>query len=174
LAQGGRWNPADSVREQHLHDLLQCEPQQGAKAFLRYLLRPEQLGPFLEAAQGRFFPPMPKLLERPFWHSGNDPHVAVLARQLAGSDKRFWPSTYNWEYQEAEVGRVWPRAVMRIVMDDWTAEAAVDEAIAQQADHERVDAEPPRTHAARVRPAISRRRDDAPSARRALCSSRRS
>ena len=105
--------------------------KEGAKAFLRYLLQPEQLGPLLEAAQGRFFPPMPKLLERPFWHSGNDPHIALLADQLTGSDKRFWPSTYNWKYQEAEVGRVWPKAVMRIVMDGWSAEAAVDEAIAR-------------------------------------------
>ena len=94
-------------------------------------MRPEQLGPFLEAAQGRFFPTMPRLPERPFWHSGNDPHVAVLARQLAGSDKKFLPSAYNWKYQKAEVERVWPKAVTRIVIDGWSAEAAADEAIAR-------------------------------------------
>jgi hypothetical protein len=102
---------------------------EGAKAFLRYLLQPEQLGPYLEATQRRFFPPMPKLLERPFWQSGSDPHVAALARQLAGSEKKFVPSAYNWKYQKAEAERVWPKAVARIVVDNWSAEAAVDEAI---------------------------------------------
>jgi multiple sugar transport system substrate-binding protein len=104
---------------------------EGAKAFLRYLLQPEQLGPYLEATQGRFFPPMPRLLERPFWQSSSDPHVAALARQLAGSEKRFVPSAYNWKYQKAEAERVWPKAVARIVIDGWSAEAAIDEAIAR-------------------------------------------
>ena len=105
--------------------------QETAKAFLRYLLQPERCEAYLEAAQGRYFPPMPKLLDRPFWHSGNDPHVAAQANQLAGSDKKFWPSAYNWKYQQAEAERVWPKAVMRIVMDGWSAEAAVDEVIAR-------------------------------------------
>jgi multiple sugar transport system substrate-binding protein len=102
----------------------------GAKAFLRYLSEPEHLGPLLEASQGRWYPPMPALAERPFWADPSDPHRTVLRRQLAKHPARPAAEVYNWRYQLVYANQVWPKAIGRIVLEGWSAEAAADEAIA--------------------------------------------
>jgi multiple sugar transport system substrate-binding protein len=103
----------------------------GAKAFLRYLSKPEHLGPVLEASQGRWYPPMPSLAERPFWIDPADPHRSELRRQLTKHRTTPPPEVYNWRYQLVQAGKVWPNAISRIVLEGWSAEAAADEAIAR-------------------------------------------
>ena len=103
----------------------------GAEAFLRYLTEPDHLGPLLEASQGRWYPPMPALAERPFWTDPADPHRSVLRYQLAAYPVRPYPDVYNWRYQLVWANKVWPKAIGRIVLEGWSAEAAADEAIAR-------------------------------------------
>jgi multiple sugar transport system substrate-binding protein len=104
---------------------------EGARDFLRHLMRPEQLGPYIEAAQGRWYPTMPRLAETAFWTNPADPHRAVLSRQMATHRTEPQPDLINWKYQQAVTERVWEKAIGRIVIDGWSAEAAADEAIAR-------------------------------------------
>ena len=104
---------------------------EGARDFLRHLMRPEQLGPYIEAAQGRWYPTMPRLAETAFWTNPADPHRAVLSRQMATHRTEPQPDLINWKYQQAVTERVWEKAIGRIVIDGWSAETAADEAIAR-------------------------------------------
>jgi multiple sugar transport system substrate-binding protein len=102
----------------------------GAKAFLRYLIRPERLGPLVEAAQGRYFPALRELADTPFWTDPADPHRAVLRRQMTSN-----PGQRQWEdlslkLEQVYAEKVWPKAIDRIIVEGWTAERAADEAIA--------------------------------------------
>jgi multiple sugar transport system substrate-binding protein len=103
----------------------------GAKAFLKYLSKPEHLGPVLDASQGRWYPPMPSLADRLFWTDPADPHRSALRRQLTQHPTTPPPEVYNWRYQLVQAEKVWPNAISRIVIDGWTPEAAADEAIAR-------------------------------------------
>jgi multiple sugar transport system substrate-binding protein len=103
----------------------------GAAAFLRYLTDPEHLGPYLEAAQGRWFPPMPALAERPFWTDPADPHRNASWRQLVAHATKPSPRAYDRRYERVDVELVWPRAIGRVTVEGWSAEAAADEAIAR-------------------------------------------
>jgi multiple sugar transport system substrate-binding protein len=103
----------------------------GAEMFLRYLSEPEHLGPLLEASQGRWYPPVPELAERAFWTDPADPHRTVLRSQLTTHPTRPEVEVYNWRYQLVQADKVWPKAIGRIVLDGWSAEAAADEAIAR-------------------------------------------
>jgi hypothetical protein len=59
----------------HLEPLLSQSPgvlvlagspdPEAAKDFLRHLMRPEQLGPYIQVAQGRWYPTKPRLAENP-------------------------------------------------------------------------------------------------------------
>ena len=78
-------------------------------------------------------PPMPKLLEAPFWLDPGDPHRMALGH--AASD----PAARSYDYaarfgSAAPAGRreaVWPKAVHRVAADGISPEQAVDEAIAR-------------------------------------------
>ena len=101
----------------------------GAEAFLRRLTDPERLAPYLEASHGRWYPPMPALAERPFWTDPADPHRSVLRRQLATHATKPSPRAYDWRYLRVDAELVWPKAISRIAVEGWSAEAAADEAI---------------------------------------------
>jgi multiple sugar transport system substrate-binding protein len=103
----------------------------GARDLLRHLMRPERLGPYIEAAQGRQYPTMPGLAETPFWTDPADPHRTVLAHQMATRRIEPQPDVINWRYQRAVTERVWEKAIGRIVIDGWSPEIAADEAIAR-------------------------------------------
>jgi multiple sugar transport system substrate-binding protein len=87
--------------------------------------------PYLETSQGRWYPPMPQLAERPFWTDPADPHRSALRRQVATYRAKPLLEVYNWRYQRVRVERVWPKAVSRVAVEGWNAEAAADEAIAR-------------------------------------------
>jgi multiple sugar transport system substrate-binding protein len=103
---------------------------EGGKAFLRYLIRPERLGPLVEAAQGRYYPALRELADGPFWTDPADPHRVVLRRQMTDN-----PRLRPWErlslgLEQVYAERVWSKAIDRIILEGWTAERAADEAIA--------------------------------------------
>jgi multiple sugar transport system substrate-binding protein len=104
---------------------------EGAKTFLRYLIKPEQLGPLVEAAQGRYFPALAELADTPIWTNPADPHRMMLRQQMTGNPQQrpLWDLGLKLEQVYAE--KVWPKAIARIIVEGWTAERAADEAIAR-------------------------------------------
>ena len=53
-----------------------------AKEFIAFLLSEGRLGGFNEASLGRVLPPMPALLETPFWQDAKDPHRTAAVKQV--------------------------------------------------------------------------------------------
>ena len=106
-----------------------------AKEFVRFLVAEGWLAHYLDFAGERILPPMPKLLEAPFWLDPSDPHQMAAVMQIASR-----PTLYDyagvsgdWRYdrvwQEQEL--TWAKAIHRVAAEGITAEQAVDEAIAR-------------------------------------------
>jgi multiple sugar transport system substrate-binding protein len=91
------------------------------------------LAHYLDFAGERFLPPMPKLLDAPFWLDPSDRHHMVAAMQIASRPMQYDYATvsgdrrYRLVYQEL----VWAKAIHRVVTENISPEQAVDEAIAR-------------------------------------------
>jgi multiple sugar transport system substrate-binding protein len=78
-------------------------------------------------------PPMPKLLDAPFWRDPSDPHRMASVMQVASRPMQHDYATvsgdrrYDLVWQEL----IWPKAIHRVVTENITPEQAVDEAIAR-------------------------------------------
>jgi multiple sugar transport system substrate-binding protein len=103
----------------------------GAKEFMRFLLRPENLGPYLENSLARWFPVDQRLIETPFWKDTSDPHKVVEVRQYTQRPQTPWPHVFNHKLIQVNAENSWGKAVTRIVLESWTAEKAADELIAR-------------------------------------------
>jgi multiple sugar transport system substrate-binding protein len=104
-----------------------------AEEFVRFLVGEGWLAHWLDFAGDRFLPPMPALLETPFWLNPGDPHRMATAIQFLTR-----PRTYNyasvsgeWRRNRITADAVWPTAVHRVVADGLSPERAVDETIAR-------------------------------------------
>ena len=53
-----------------------------AKEFVRFLVEEGWLAHYLDFSGERMLPPMPKLLEQPFWLDPSDPHRMAAAMQV--------------------------------------------------------------------------------------------
>jgi len=117
---GGAWVvvPADSE-----HTVV-------AKQFLSYLLQPENLQRLTEQFKGRSLPPMPDLLNTPFWQNSNDPHLAAL-QVISAGNIRPYPDTLNPAYAEISQQRIFTTALERVIRDGVSPAAAADDAIAR-------------------------------------------
>ncbi len=100
---------------------------ENAKSFLALLLKPETIGPMLQANGGRWVPVMPKLLADPFYSQSTDPHVAAMYKQFTESATTPLPHTYNRLYAKVMQEQLWQKAMGRIVIDGWETDKAVDE-----------------------------------------------
>ena len=79
-------------------------------------------------------PPMPKLLEAPFWLDATDPHRMAAVMQIASRPMPYDYATVSGEWRYTVVTgseNVWANAVHRIVTEGISPEQAVDEAIAR-------------------------------------------
>ena len=103
----------------------------GAKEFMRFLLRPDNLGPYLENSLARWFPVDQRLIETPFWKDTSDPHKVVEVRQYTQRPQTPWPHVFNHKLIQVNAENSWGKAVTRIVLESWTAEKAADELIAR-------------------------------------------
>ena len=103
-----------------------------AKAFVRFLVGEGWLAHYLDFAGERMLPPMPKLLQAPFWLDPGDPHRMRSAMQLMTQPRALEQYT-PLDLRDRLVGQeaVWPKAVHRVVTEGITPEQAVDEAIAR-------------------------------------------
>jgi multiple sugar transport system substrate-binding protein len=106
-----------------------------AKEFVRFLAGEGWLAHWLDFAGDRFMPPMPALVEQPFWLDPGDPHRMAAAMQFLTRPHDYWEAyaavSGEWRHDRVYAERVWPKAVHRVVVDGLTPEQAADEAIAR-------------------------------------------
>jgi multiple sugar transport system substrate-binding protein len=102
-----------------------------AKEFVRFLAGEGWLAHYLNFAGERMLPPMPALLQAPFWLDPGDPHRMRSAMQLLTQ-----PRSYNyavvsgdWRHSKVDQEAVWERAIYRVAAEEITPDQAVDEAI---------------------------------------------
>src|SRR5689334_14984832 len=104
-----------------------------AKEFVHFLMAEGWLAHWLDFAGERFLPPMPALLDAPFWFDPDDPHRMRSAIQFLTRPRTYDYAVVSGEWRHARVRRerVWSKAVHRVAVDELTPEQAVDEAIAR-------------------------------------------
>jgi multiple sugar transport system substrate-binding protein len=104
-----------------------------AKEFMSFLSREGWLGHYLNFAGERMLPPMPALLEAPFWMDPGDPHRMRSAVQLLTrpQSRSYVTVSGDWRHGKIIQEDVWEKAVYRVAIGELTAEQAVDEAIAR-------------------------------------------
>jgi multiple sugar transport system substrate-binding protein len=107
----------------------QGKNQAAAKEFMRYFLRPENLGPYLEGSLARWFPVDKRLVDTPYWKDQSDPHKVVEVRQYTQRPQTPWPQVYNHKIIQVNAENAWGKAVTRVVLESWPADKAVDELI---------------------------------------------
>jgi multiple sugar transport system substrate-binding protein len=104
-----------------------------AKEFVRFLVAEGWLAHWLDFAGERILPPMPKLLEAPFWLDPHDRHhmAAAMQASLRPMGHNYAQASGNWRHQVVSKERVWAQAVHRVAADGVSPEEAVDDAIAR-------------------------------------------
>ncbi len=106
-----------------------------AKEFVRFLVENGGLAQWLSSAGDRFLPPMPTLLQAPFWLDPSDPHRMAAAIQFL-TRPRDYSDAYavisgDWRHSRVVAETVWAKAVNRVAADGISPERAVDKAIAR-------------------------------------------
>jgi multiple sugar transport system substrate-binding protein len=103
------------------------------KEFVRFLVADGWLAHYLDWSHDRLMPPMPKLLDAPFWLDPSDPHRMPAAIQFLTRprDQMLAVASYNWRYVLPNRELVWAKAVHRVAAEGISPEPAVDEAIAR-------------------------------------------
>jgi multiple sugar transport system substrate-binding protein len=103
-----------------------------AKEFVRFLVAEGWLAHYLNFSGERILPPMPKLLDSPFWLDPSDPHRMAAAMQASSRPMQhdYATASGNWRHDRVYQERVWPKAIHRIAAEGISPEQAVDEAIA--------------------------------------------
>jgi multiple sugar transport system substrate-binding protein len=104
-----------------------------AEEFVRFLVAEGWLAHYLDFSAERLLPPMPKLLDQPFWLDPSDPHRMAAAMQVASRPMQhdYLTVTGDWHHDLVAQEGVWEKAVYRVAMDGISPEQAVDEAIAR-------------------------------------------
>lgn len=102
-----------------------------ATSFLSYLIQPEVLANYIEAAGGRFFPVNKANWDDPFWTNPKDPHISTVRKMLTASPTRPHYFSDNPAYMEVLEKNVWGEALYSILAEGISPEVAADKAIAQ-------------------------------------------
>ena len=104
-----------------------------AKEFVRFLVAEGWLTHYLDFSGERMLPPMPKLLDQPFWLDPSDPHRMAGGDAVPGSRRASTTMRGFGRLAARLVERdaVWAKAVHRVAADGISPEQAVDEAIAR-------------------------------------------
>ena len=104
-----------------------------AKEFVRFLVSEGWLAHYLDFAGERMLPPMPKLLDAPFWLDPSDPHRMAAVMQIASRPTQYGyaPATGNWRHDRVWQELTWAKAIHRVAAEGISPEQAVDDAIAR-------------------------------------------
>ncbi|WID95397.1 extracellular solute-binding protein [Bosea vestrisii] len=100
------------------------------KEFMAFMMKDENLRPFVEGSVGRWFPTTIEAAKSPFWNDGKDPHRAIVYKQYTDGTVPF-QFVYNYKFTAVNAENVWAKAVNRVLVDKVTPEQAVDEMIAR-------------------------------------------
>jgi multiple sugar transport system substrate-binding protein len=100
---------------------------------VRFLVAEGWLAHYLDFAGERMLPPMPKLLEAPFWLDPSDQHKMAAVMQASARPMQYDYATVtgDWRHDLAVREEPWAKAVNRIVSEGIGPEQAVDETIAR-------------------------------------------
>ncbi|GFZ89798.1 ABC transporter substrate-binding protein [Okeania sp. KiyG1] len=101
-----------------------------AKQFMTYFFQPENLKLWIEKHKGRAIPPIPELLNTPFWQDAEDPHISALRAIYLGPTQPL-PSVISPAYNEVVKEKIWAEALASIIQDGISPEEAADRAIAR-------------------------------------------
>jgi multiple sugar transport system substrate-binding protein len=104
-----------------------------AENFVRFLTQEGWLAHWLDFAGDRWFPPMRKLVEQPFWLDPSDPHRMRAAIQIMTQPHLLDMDLRDHEWRSGQIWgeHIWGKAVHRVVTEGISPEQAVDEAIAR-------------------------------------------
>jgi multiple sugar transport system substrate-binding protein len=104
-----------------------------AKEFVRFLVGEGWLAHYFDFSGERMLPPMPKLLDAPFWVDPNDPHRIAAVMQIASRPlgHEYGPASGDFRHDRIWQELVWAKAIHRVAAERITPEQAVDEAIAR-------------------------------------------
>ena len=104
-----------------------------AEEFVRFLVAEGWLAHYLDFSAERMLPPMPKLLDQPFWLDPSDRHRMAAVMQVSSRPLHHIYSVASGDRRHDLVSRerVWAKAIDRIVTEGVSPEQAVDEAIAR-------------------------------------------
>ena len=104
-----------------------------AKDFVRFLVAEGWLGHWLDFAGDRMLPPMPKLLDSPFWLDPTDPHHMAAVMQVASRPMQYNYATVSgdWRYSLVHSEDPWGKALHRVAAEGISPAQAVDEAVAR-------------------------------------------
>jgi multiple sugar transport system substrate-binding protein len=104
-----------------------------AEEFVRFLVAEGWLAHYLDFSGERLLPPMPKLLEAPFWLDPSDPHRMAAAMQAESRPPAhdYTAASGDLRHDQIYNERVWSTAIHRIVTNGISPEQAIDEAIAR-------------------------------------------
>ena len=97
-----------------------------AKEFVRFLVGEGWLAHYRNFSGERMLPPMPKLLEQPFWLDPSDPHRMRSAMQLLTQPRSYDYVAVSGDWRHSERNNVWPEAVQRVAADGISPEQAFD------------------------------------------------
>ena len=100
-----------------------------AKNFLSYLVKPDNLGPYIKGAKGRYFPIMPKLWKDPFWSNTKDPHISIASQQFTESQTRLLHNSINPAYSQIDSENIWGKAMAKVLIEGLSPTPATDQAI---------------------------------------------
>ena len=99
-----------------------------AKEFVAFLLKDENLTPYVEGSLGRWFPVTVEAQKSAFWDE--DPHRQSVRDQFANGTVNF-EFTKNYKFTILNNENAWAKAMSRVVNDGVSVEEAADELIAR-------------------------------------------
>jgi multiple sugar transport system substrate-binding protein len=104
-----------------------------AQQFVRFLVAEGWLAHYLDFANERQLPTMPKLLDAPFWLDPSDQHRMAAAMQIASrpTHRKYSVVSGDWRHDLVWQELTWGNAVHRVAAEGISPEQAVDEAIAR-------------------------------------------
>jgi multiple sugar transport system substrate-binding protein len=104
-----------------------------ATDFVRFLVSEGWLAHYLDFSAERLMPPLPALLDAPFWLDPSDRHRMAAAMQVAARPLAhdYAAASGNWRHDLVAQQNVWANAIHRVAAENISPEQAVDEAIAR-------------------------------------------
>ncbi len=99
-----------------------------AKELLKYWIQPEVLGEFIKTGLGRALPPMPALIQDPFWQDPKDPHLPGYAKQAMVDPTIPFYYFFNPAIAEVDTEHVWSVAMFDVINNGMQPAQAIDKA----------------------------------------------